>query len=223
MPIIDQIELFLDGSYPNEEQKSFIFKSRCICNYLERALLEKKFETSFSRVNIHCSKDETKTRVHPLKGDQLLEVCIKYDLPPLSTLDAPSLQFRYAQIIDFGLRAAEGFMTVPHGYCMSALRKFEKGGFKNQWTQAEKNWGPGAIRCAVIADLNMEQFALWQHIYRDGDLIASRRVALTKPREMLFIDYLGNLSKDNSGNIVYKRKGKTITKFSLEENKFVVT
>ena len=65
MPVFDQIELFLDGTYPRGEQKSFMLKSRCICNYVERALDEKEFETTLSRVNIHCSKDENEVRVLP--------------------------------------------------------------------------------------------------------------------------------------------------------------
>lgn len=220
MPIFDQIELFLDGSYPGEEQKGFIFKSRCICNYLERALAEKKFETTLSRVNIHCSKDEREVRILPLKGVPFLEVCIKYDIPPLLVLNESSLQGHYVRIINLGLKAAESFMSVPSGYCMSILRRFEDEGFKNEWIHAQKSWKKGAVRCDVIAQLTTERFSLWQCIYRDGILIAKTQVAETKPREMLFIDYLGTLSLDRSGSIVYKRKGKEITKFDLNSNKF---
>lgn len=220
MPAFDQIELFLDGTYPREEQRSFIFKSRCVCNYLERALRNAAFETTLSRVNIHCSKDGIENRVTPLKGAPYLEVRISYDLPPLSELDETSLQRHYAHIIDLGLTAAAQFMPVPHDYCISTLRKFDAKGFKNEWIQADKTWNE-RFRCEVSACLSMDKFTLWQRIYRDGALIAERQIAETKPREMLFMDYLGSLSLDRSGNIVYKRKGKPLTKFNLESGQFL--
>ncbi len=221
MPVFNQIELFLDGSYPREEQKSFIFKSRCICNYLEQALDKKGFETTLSRVNINCSKDESEVRLLPLKGAPFLEVCIKYDLPPFLELDEYLLQRHYMQIIDLGLTAAESFMPVPHSYCMTTLQRFESEGGINEWIQAQKSWKKWSVRCDVVAKLTMEKFTLLQCIYRDDDLIAKRQIAETKPREMLFIDYLGELSMDRSGNIVYKRKRKVLTKFRLETNEFI--
>ncbi len=221
MPVFNQIELFLDGSYSREEQKSFIFKSRCICNYLERALDENGFETTLSRVNIHCSKDDNQIRVLPLKGAPYLEVCIKYDLPLLLELGDDSLQRHYLKIIDMGLREAEKYMPIPHGFCMDVLEKFEDGGFTNEWIQSQKSWKKQSVRSDVIAYLAMDKFTLVQNIYRDGDLIATLQIAETKPREMLFIDYLGALSVDRSANIVYKRKRNVLSKFSLQENEFI--
>jgi len=220
MPVLNQIELFLDGIYPREEQKAFIFKSRCICNYLERALGEKGFETTLYRINIHCSKDENEAKVLPLKWEPFLEVRIKYDFPPLAELDESLLQGHYTQIIGSGLTAAESFMPVPRRYCMSILRRFVEEGRVNEWIQAEKNWSKLSLRSDVIARLTTKKFTLRQHIYRNGDPIAERQVVETKPREGLFIDYLGTLSLDRSGNIVYKRKGKALTKFDIETEQF---
>lgn len=218
MPILGQIELFLDGTYSKEERKAFIFKSRSICNYLERALREREFETLLSRVNIHCSKNAGERSVRPLTGAPFLEVRIKYDLPPLDELDEPSLQRHYAAILGKGLKVAESFMPVPYSFCISTLRRFEEDGFKNEWLQAEKTWGDW--RCDVVATLTTERFELWQHIYRGAESVAKRKIAETKPREMLFLDYLGSLSMDRSGNIVYRRKGKALTKFNVESGEF---
>lgn len=218
MPIFDQVELFLGSGYSGDEQKNFIFRSRCICNYLERGLVEKKFETTLSRLNIHCSKDESEVRVIPLKGAPYLEVCIKYDLPALLDLDESLLQRCFMQIIDFGLKAAENFMPIPYVYCMEILRRFEENGFKNEWLQAKKSWAGG--QCEVMAQLTMEKFTLWQSICIGGVIVANRQIVETKPREMLFIDYLGTLSLDRSGNILYKRRGKLVTKFDIKVGEF---
>jgi hypothetical protein len=35
----------------------------------------------------------------------------------------------------------------------------------------------------------MDDFTLWERVYRDDELIAQVKIAETKPREMLFLDY----------------------------------
>lgn len=221
MTYFDQVELFLDRSYSVVEQKSFIFKSRCICNYVERALVEKNFETTLSRINIHCSKDESATGVLPLRGAPFLEVRIKYSLPSPSILDEPSLQRHFARIIDCGLKAAEDYMPIPRSYCLNVLRTFDEGGFENKWIQAQGNWENGSVRSDVVAQLTIEEFTMWQHMYRNSELIAKKQIVQTKPRKMLFSDYLGTLSANRSRQIVYKKRRKILTKFDLETNEFL--
>lgn len=220
MPKFTQIELFLAGGYADEERKRFLFQSRCICNYLERKLAKKAFESTYSRVNIHCTKDDGEVRVAPLKGCPYLEVRLRYDVPPLADLDEASLQQHYAQIIDSGLTAAAGVMEVPHDFCMRALDELKKGGFRNTWIQAEKSWARQEVRCEVIADLTTSEFTLTQRIYRGESLLAERLVAQTLPREMLFLESLGTLSMNSSGSVVYKKRDKVLTTFNLASNCF---
>lgn len=223
MPTFSQIELFLDEGYSREENKSLIFKSRCICNYVERALRERKYQTALSRINIFCSKEINEARVARLREPPLLEVFIKYDLPISSELSESSLQTHFMRIIDLGLVAAENSMPVPREYCMSVLQKFESEGFKNEWVQTRKSWKKWAIRCDVVARLTIENFTLQQFVYRDELLIEKKLIAETKPREMLFYDYFGTLSLDQSGVIVYKNKEKVLTRFSIDANEFCDT
>lgn len=220
MPALTQIELFLGGNYPIEESKNFTLKSRCICNYLERALKEEKHQTTLSRVNIFCSKEIDKAKAVRLKKPPFLEASIKYDLPTLSELNESSLQAHFIRIIDSGLAIAQTFMPIPHEYCMNALRQFENGGFKNEWIQTQKIWKQLAIHCDVLAQLTTEKFSLQQLIYRDGLLVEKKQIAETKPREMLFYDYFGTLSLDKSETIVYRNKEKVLTRFSIKTNKF---
>jgi len=223
MPTFSQIELFLDEGYSREENKSFILKSRCICNYLERAIKEEKYQTDFSRVNIFCSKNITETRVVRLKEPPLLEVFVEYDLPSLSELNESLLQKNFMKIIDIGLAAAKISMPVPHEYCMNALRNFEAGGFKNEWVQAQKMWKKLAVRCDVLAQLTIEKFTLQQFIYRGDVLLGKKKIAETKPRELLFYEYFGTLSLDQAGSIFYKNKKEVLSRFDLEKNEFVAS
>src|SRR6266446_1777637 len=167
MSELRHIELFLDATYGPHEQKSFIFKSRCICNYLERSLAVLRFTSRWSRLNIHCSKNEEAVRIHPMKHHPFVEVCIHFDLPPIDSLSAESLQLQYAQIILLGLMAVETFMPVPFDHCVRVLKEFEKGGFVNRWIHADQYWERWQCRCVVAAELTMDRFSLDQSIYLD--------------------------------------------------------
>ena len=58
-------------------------------------------------------------------------------------------------------------------------------------------------------------------VYVNDELIATRRIAITKPREGLFIDYLGELSVSSKGIVNYKKKSKILTCFDLKQNAFI--
>lgn len=220
MPAFSQIELFLDGTYTVEEGKNLILKSRCICNYLERFLRKEKFQTTLSRINIFCSKETRQAKFNRSKAAPFLEVRINYDIPNILELDEFSLQHHLMKIIDSGLSSAMEYMPIPHELCINVLRRFEDGDFKNEWIQTQKVWKKGALRCDVLAELTTEKFSLQQLIYRDDVLVAKRRIAETKPREMLFYDYFGTLSLDATKTIVYKNNRKVLTAFNVEANEF---
>lgn len=220
MPEFQHIELFLDSTYSSVEQKRFIFASRCICNFVERAISNAGFQSPYSRLNIHCTKNPHLVRVLPLKNEPYLEVCIALDLVPLESLSPEAIQKQFAKVIANGMRAARTVAPVPDEECLQALNDFQANGFKNRWVYLDKNWAKWKCRCIISAELTMDAFELEQAIYRNGELIASHRIAQTKPREGLFVDYLGDLSMGAEGIITYKRRAKVLSVFVLQSGVF---
>ncbi len=221
MPDFRQLELFLDSTYAANEQRRFIFKSRCVCNYLERGLVSLNFRTKLARLNIHCSTEPKAVRVRPLKIEPFLEVCINYDLPPIDSLNTIALQRHYFGVILKGLEAAETYMPVPIDHCRAALAEFENGGFLNRWVYLDKQWDRLGCRCLLTAELTIDKFLLEQLVYVNGCVVASKQVVETKPREMLFHEYLGMLSIQGGNRLVYKSKSKVLSIFDLEHGTFL--
>ncbi len=222
MTTFRHIELSLDTTYAPSEQKHFTRSSRCICNYLETSLASLLFQSPYSRLIIHCSRDPQAIWVKPLKRDPFLEVCIKFDLPPMDSLTPEALQRQFIQIILSGLESATTFTPMPVDFCLKTLRNFESGGFVNRWLHLDKRWERWKCRCTISAELTTEHFSLDQLVYVDGHLLASRRIAETKPREGLFVDYLGDISISSQGIIKYKKGNKVLTAFDLQGRQFVV-
>lgn len=220
MPIFQHIELYLDSTYSSVDQKKFIFCSRSICNFIERALVGVRFQSPYSRLNIHCTKNLQLLKLRPLKNESYLEAVIPVDLEPLDSMLPEVLQNKFAQVITSGLQLASSLTPVPAEECSRALKEFEDNGFKNCWVHLDKNWSKWNCRCVISAELTMDAFELDQTIYRRGELIAKHRIAQTKPREGLFVDYLGNISISTQGIITYKKKNRILSIFDLESGVF---
>jgi hypothetical protein len=179
-----------------------------------------KFESPYSRVNIHCSRDPHSVHIKSLKHQPYLEVIIELDLPPLDTLSSEQLQQQFMQIISIGLESAGTVTPIPLDHCQHTLAEFKNGGYFNKWVHVDKYWKRKRCRCIVSAELTMDHFVLDQSVYMDDKLVATRRVAETKSREMLFYDYLGDLSINSNGIMIYRKKGTVLSEFNLNDRKF---
>ena len=215
------IETYLDGTYPLQEQKSFIFKSRCQCYFLEQALADLQFDAPYSRLNILCTKNPQNTYTRPRSPEPYLEVCILFDLEGIESLTVEALYEPLHQIIVSGLNAASSITPLPVSECIQRLREFKEGGYVNQWVQFDKHWKRWGCRCVVEAEITTEKFILNQSVFLNGAKVATRCVATTKPRDFLFYDYLGTATINNDGHLIYKARGVALTTFSLAEKRFV--
>ncbi len=221
MPVLHQIEIYLDNSYSEGDQKSFLFKSRCVCNYLERRLASLKFISNYSRINIYLSKDKVESVAKPMKGDIILKVEIEYLIHKISTMPEDIFLKNCVSILTKGLIVASKAMPIPIEKCFEYLADFEKNDYKNEWIQAEKTWGRGELTSIVKARLTTKQFTLHQVVLEQTVIVFSKIIVKTAPRELLFYEFLGNLSKNNKGNIIYKRKNKIITKYDIIKRIYV--
>ncbi len=220
MAELKEIEIFLDGTYSSQEQKSFIFKSRCACNYLERRLSSLKFKSPFSRLNIHCTKNDQLVCVRPLKHEPFLEIYIHVDLPLLDELSSDALQREFIRVIAEGLKAANRETPIPVEYCLNVLREFERNGFLNRWVHTEKSWIRQKCHCLIGVEITLDRCTIDQAIYISDQLVATHRIAETKPREGIFFDYLGKLSLGSNGVLIYKKSDRVLSSFNINTGKF---
>jgi hypothetical protein len=223
MPVLDQIELHLDGTYSNEEAKEFLWASRCCCNYLERALRGVGFKSKYSRLIILCTKDERDVVVRPLEHEPYLEAIVLFHATSPTALNPSAAQKQCMKAIMAGIELARIYTPLPVAECCRALQDFEAGGFVNQWVAREKSWSRLKCRCIIAAEMTMERLTLDQVVYLEGEHVADRRIAETKPREGLYEQYLGAFSSDAKGRILYKAKGGVLTVFDLAKRAFVET
>ncbi len=222
MPELNQIELFLDGSYSKDEKEGFIFKSRCLCSYLERALVKEAFATDYSRINIKCSKKgEMEEHARPLKRAPFLEVYIQYELPPIKSLCDDDLHGHFINIIVQGLGIAQTRMPIPLGFCVEIMREFEQNGYENSWIHSNKSWGRYSCRSLIEAKLTLDHFILHQSIYQSNELVSKKMIAETKPREMLFLPYLGRTKVVAGRYVLYEKSKHVISIFDLVEGCFI--
>jgi hypothetical protein len=213
---LSQIELFLDGTYTKEEGMEFIFNSRCISGYLERALANLEFSTSLSRINIKCTKNKNDVGCRELNNAPYLEVVIFHDLSNFFDETIDNKQNIYIEVINSGLREAAGYMPIPLEFCANTLSSFKNEGYINEWVHLEKEWVTKNIRCVFRCDLKVDAFYQFQEIYINGDLVLNKLITRTKPRETLFFRDFGKASIKNENEIHYKNRKRLISTYNIE-------
>jgi hypothetical protein len=139
----------------------------------------------------------------------------------IDSLSFEQIQKQFSRIISEGLLAANDIAYMPFKECEIALECFESIGFRNRWVHVDKTWPRWSCRCVIAAELTIDKFELDQVIYSSGQLIARHRIAETKPREGIFVDYLGDLSMSAEGIITYRKKTKVMTMFDIREGVFI--
>jgi hypothetical protein len=220
--ILSQIELYLDGSFTKEEGSQFISLSRCICGFVERHLAKLQFQTTHHRINIYCSNEKLDTIVRPLSQTSFLEVRIPIPVPLTLKGSIVQLQNMYAKILQSGLQAAQVYMPVPLSQVDESIDEFRRIGYQNTWVQAERHWKKICLSCIIKANVTTEMFSLQQDVYVSNELIGSKTICTTNPREFIYCQYLGKLAL--KGNLIsYSSTMGTISEFDIQKKTFYVS
>lgn len=221
MKVLNQIELYLQGSYSKEERKTFLFKSRCVCSFWERKIGKLKFLTQYSRINVYLTDADRDEIVRPMEKEPFLEVYLNLSLEEGALECDESMLRLYISIIKRALLKASTLMPIPMEESEKILCDFDKGGLKNEWIQADKSWKNGFLKSQVIAKLSTQEFSLVQSVFIEDTLVGQTTVITTQPRELLFSNYLGKLFLTRDGNLIYKKGRKILSEFDVENQKFL--
>lgn len=212
-----QVELFLDGTYAEEERKEFMLKSRCICGYLERGLAQSDFESTRSRVNIFCSKEHIDGEAKDLKDPPFVEVRMHFDASAFFGSDFEKKQQIYIKVIELGLAIAEEIMPIPLELCTERLMEFSSNGYVNEWVHHQKEWKKCGVKCIFRCVLKEDEFCQTQEIYVDGKMIIYELISRTMPREFLFHQFLGRAALKNGNEIQYKTSKRIISMYKIKD------
>lgn len=181
--ILRSIYLFLAvDDYPKDRQVTFGFRTRYVCNFLQRRLRTLKLHAPFNAICVQGTR-------HPSDDCVIDNDCI---VPTVAFdereyLQAPreALHEFYLQMLADGFRKCEGVQPIPGQELRGWMQEFRGLGCRNTWVYKERFFKKHGIRATLICDLDTERFALTLQLKR-GTWEQRVRVLETLPDEIIF-------------------------------------
>ena len=200
--------LHLD-EYPAELATPFGFRTRYVCNFLERALHELKFKAlGFSKISIqgrHRPLDSC-----PIVPENAALSTVAFDETRYRSLALEEQHEFYVAMISEGLERCARWHHIPLSSLRSALEDFRQGGFRNQWTHQRKLLRPLDVQASLLCSLDPERFLLTLRLEKHGEVILERQVMETKPDEIIFGPRFKEVVVEANSVVVHDKFGRTV-------------
>lgn len=180
------IYLYLNlEEYPDALSTEFGFRTRYVCNYLERGLKEEKFESQgFDRITIQGKHvPEVQCKIVP---EHALHVPVAFDEDSYAKMRPDMEHEFYLGMIESGLHKCAGQFSIPLARLASSIEDFRRGGYVNEWTHKTKSLGRSGLKATLQCRLDAERFVLTLILARQGRQVYDAPILETKPDELIF-------------------------------------
>jgi hypothetical protein len=141
--------------YPNEFGYRFMCRSRCLCNFLERHLRERKIKAEgFNRIVIVGAKHpDLKVTVNSC---HIASVALPFEEAAYSGLDGDALQEFFIGMLHHGLTLfARDYREAVDGV-HEGVHLFRSGGYRNEWTEKTRTFRSLGLTAALDCCLTHE-------------------------------------------------------------------
>ena len=215
------IQILLNNEYTDSERKAVIVNSRTICNFVEKAIYPLNHRCEFARLVIECSKSEKKEEFRKIKDPKMATVYLQNDISGFDENNEEKLS-AFEILIRQGIQVASKYALLPLDNVFKALDEFKRKEYVNKWVHADKTWKSKQLNCLIECNHKIDEFELTQKIYKNEKLVQETVIVREMPRELLYQQYLGKLTLEDSNNVVYATKGKVISIYNIGEDRLEI-
>lgn len=216
--ILKDIYLYPDlVDYPTELTSDFRYKSRSLCNYLDREVLKiLKYKTdAFRRICI-IGKASPKDSYF-INTSNVLTIEVKFDEKEYQSLHSDQLNEYFIRLLVKGLSKIKKHIDIPETELLNGIEHFRSIGYINQWTFKKKSIRDIGVKCFLDCNLTIDNFHLNLLIYKSKELIFEKEILKMAPDELLFVPYLKDIIFDGKNLEVIDKHGKTIFNLPIDE------
>jgi hypothetical protein len=141
--ILKTLYLKLDASdLPTETTYEFLLRSRVVCNYLEREVLERiKFDAEgFNRISIAVTDEPREVEVF-VNSEKVACVDIPFNRKLYERQKTDEDITRYfIERLREGLEKCAAVLKIPKSELLAGLGAFEEGGMHNEWVHFSRTF-----------------------------------------------------------------------------------
>lgn len=193
--ILKGIYLYLNTNDFNRETLSdFSFKTRFICNYIERELKKIKFKSKeFNKICISLSKEPTE--LARIVSDKALYVELFFDEEEYvrSKQENRLCEYFSKKIIDGASKCLTNF-EIPIDVIIKSIEEFRSIGCINEWSFKKRKFKEIEINAELVCKLDSNKFYLRLKLYKKGECILNKTVIETEPDEIIFKNELKDVA-----------------------------
>lgn len=197
-------DLILDFGLPLDT--AFGFKTRYICNYLERHIKKLGFRTmGFNKICIQGSRLETATWA--VQGTHAVVPRVSFDISVYEALDDDSRHELYIAMILEGLSSLANHHVIPISEILDGIAEFRAGGYKNEWVHQTKYYRTDRVRATLHCSLTPNDFSMTLDINKNGHTVLTEVILESLPDEIIFAHRLGSLEWSEDTIVVRQKHG----------------
>lgn len=214
--LLKHIYLYLNlDEYPNELATSFGFRTRYICNFLERRLRTLRFHAEgVSKICVqgrHMPEEAC-----PIVPENSAVPSVTFDKDRYQVLGLNQQHEFFIGMLCEGIEKCARYHRIPLAEMMVAIGDFRRGGYKNEWIHQTKLLRPAGLRASLLCSLDAERFILTLQLERRNKIIFKEPILETKPDEIIFAFRFKEVVLDGDFVVVKNKFGESIFSFELE-------
>lgn len=197
-------DLISDFGFPLHT--AFGFRTRYICNHLERHIKKLRFKTTgFNKICIQGSKLETEASA--IQGVNAVVPRVSFAASQYPSLNDHSMHELYISMILDGITSLAKHQTIPISEILNGIAEFRAGGYKNEWIHQSKYRRIDRLRATVNYSLTPNNFTLTLDISKDGHTVLREVILECLPDEITFSHQLGSLERCEDTITVRQKDG----------------
>jgi hypothetical protein len=184
--LLKHVYLYLKlDEYPAELATPFGFRTRYLCNFIEKRLRPLRFHAEgFSKICVVGTSAPEESC--PLVSENAAVPSVAFDRARYERLGPNQHHEFFIELLCAGLAKCSRHHRIPLAETMTAIEDFRRGGYKNEWTHQTKQLRPVGLRALLLCSLDAERFSLRLRLDRAGRPIFEAPVLETLPDELIF-------------------------------------
>jgi hypothetical protein len=216
MMLLKQLYLSLNvAEYPRDVQGPFGFRTRYLCNYVERRLRVLRAQNQeFSRLCVEGRHDGQAPCY--LTSDPVAVVPIAFDRARYERLSSDELHEFFIGMLVGGLEKCAGQYAIPLREMQECIDEFRVGGFHNEWLHQKRSLRPLGLEARLTCRLEMERFVLTLTLERAGASVFEREILETLPDELIFEHRFKDVVLEGESILVTTKRSAQRTLFALD-------
>jgi hypothetical protein len=215
--ILKHISLYLDVDlYPRELLSEFGFRTRYVCNYLEREVLAKlRYKADgFNQIAVKATAEPRPGCRIARGGSAVPEVA--FEESTYRGLNEDNHHEYFLGMLREGLRLCAAEHSIPLEELLAGVDAFATGGYENRWVHKKRHFKDAGLVTTLRCSLDWTAFRLRLSVERrGGDVLFDEQVLETRPDELVFAHQVKDVKLEGDRAVVVDKFGNASVEVAL--------